>query len=280
MQVLSTFLIAFLILCGNRGWCQELVVYKQLDTVALNLEIHYPDSMEQDRTYPAMVFFFGGGWRGGDRSHFLNHAKYLSKRGLVCFLADYRTWNKHQVSPFECLKDAKAAVRYVRKHAANFNIDPDKIIASGGSAGGHLAAATAVVSGFNHGDDDLSISCVPDALVLFNPVLDNGPGGYGYDRVSDSYHQFSPLHNLKVGAPPTLIFLGTEDRLVPVTAAEYFCMVMGKIGSRCELKLYEAEEHGFFNYRNFDNYRKTLTQTDEFLQSLGYLTENPFVKIE
>jgi acetyl esterase/lipase len=168
----------------------------------------------------------------------------------------------------------------VRKHAVDFNIDPNKIIAAGGSAGGHLAAATALVSGFNHLNDDLSVSCVPDALVLFNPVFDNGPGGYGYERVSEAYQQFSPLHNLKFGAPPTLIFLGTEDQLVPVETAEYYCKVMEKMGIQCKLKLYQGEGHGFFNYRNFENYRQTMLETDDFLQSLGYLKQSPEVNIE
>jgi acetyl esterase/lipase len=280
MRVFHIGLFGLLMVIGSQARSQELVVYKQIDTIKLYLEVHTPDSIEADSAHPAMVFFFGGGWRGGDRGHFLNQAKYLSKRGLVCFLADYRTWNKHQVSPFECLKDAKAAVRFVRKHAVDFNIDPQKIIVSGGSAGGHLAAATAVVSGFNHPDDDLLVSCIPDALVLFNPVFDNGPGGYGYDRVSEAYQRFSPLHNLRVGAPPTLIFLGTEDDLVPVEAAKYYCKVMEKVGSQCELKLYEGEGHGFFNYRNFENYRQTMGETDVFLQSLGYLQELPEVNIE
>ena len=280
MNIVRIGLVFLLILWGHQVRSQELVVYRQVDTVKLYLEIHFPDTVDQNRAYPAMVFFFGGGWRGGDRSHFQNQAKYLSKRGLVCFLADYRTWSKHQVSPFECLKDAKAAIRYVRKHAVDYNIDPNKIIAAGGSAGGHLAAATALVSGFNHLNDDRSVSCVPDALVLFNPVFDNGPGGYGYERVSEAYQQFSPLHNLKFGAPPTLIFLGTEDDLVPVETAEYYCKVMEKVGSQCELKLYQGEGHGFFNYLNFENYRQTMLETDDFLQSLGYIQPFPEVSIE
>ena len=280
MTVKRLGLIFWVLASINQGFSQELVVYKQVDTVKLYLEVYYPQPVDQNQAYPAMVFFFGGGWRGGDRSHFVNHAKYFSRRGLVCFLADYRTWNKHQTSPFECLKDAKAAVRYVRRNAANFKVDPGKIIVSGGSAGGHLAAATALVSGFNHQDDDLSVSCLPNALVLFNPVIDNGPGGYGYERVSDSYKEFSPLHNLRVGAPPTLLFLGTEDHLVPVETAEYYCMVMEKMGSQCDLHLYKGEGHGFFNYRNFQNYHQTLTETDAFLQSLGYLQDLPKVEIE
>lgn len=259
---------------------QEVILYKEVDTTQLFLEVIYPEEMDQTKEYPAMVFFFGGGWVSGDRSHFEHQADYFAKRGLVCFLVDYRTRNKHQTSPFESLKDAKSAIRYIRKNAAKFHVSPSKIIASGGSAGGHLAAATALSSEFNEATDPLDISPVPNALVLFNPVIDNGPGGYGYERIGETYPSFSPLHNIRAGAPPTLLMLGTQDRLVPVTTAEYYQLVMEKVGSRCELKLYENQPHGFFNYPNFEYYQKTLLAADEFLQSLGYLGDQPQVKIE
>ncbi|SIN72324.1 alpha/beta hydrolase [Algoriphagus halophilus] len=259
---------------------QEVILYKEVDTTQLFLEVIYPEEMDQTKEYPAMVFFFGGGWVGGDRSHFEHQADYFAKRGLICFLVDYRTKNKHQTSPFESLKDAKSAIRYIRKNAVKFHVSPSKIIASGGSAGGHLAAATALSPDFNEATDPLDISPVPNALVLFNPVIDNGPGGYGYERIGETYPSFSPLHNIRAGAPPTLLMLGTQDRLVPVTTAEYYQLVMEKVGSRCELKLYENQPHGFFNYPNFEYYQKTLLAADEFLQSLGYLEDQPNVKIE
>jgi acetyl esterase len=124
------------------------------------------------------------------------------------------------------------------------------------------------------------VSCIPDALVLYNPVIDNGPGGYGYDRVGEEYRSFSPLHNIRSGAPPTIFFLGTEDKLIPVETARYYKKVMEIVGSRCDLKISEGEAHGFFNYSMPDNYRKTVLETDEFLQSLGYLGKEPKINIE
>ncbi len=261
-------------------YAQERRDYKQIDTTKLSMEVFYPKKLDSSKSYPAMVFFFGGGWQGGTTSQFKNHATYFSKRGLICFLVDYRTKNKHNTTPFESLKDAKSAIRFIRKNASTFNINPTKIIASGGSAGGHLAAATAVITEYNDDRDDLSFSCIPNALVLFNPVIDNGPGGYGYERIGAEYKSFSPLHNLKKGAPPTLLFLGTNDDLIPVETAKYYKTVMEKVGSRCELRLYEDEGHGFFNYRIFENYKKTISEADIFLQSLGYLQKEPVVSIE
>jgi acetyl esterase/lipase len=275
-------LLILIAILSNTSICiaQEIVQYKQIDTTQLFIEVYHPDKFDSSQTYPAMVFFFGGGWNGGDRSQFLEHAKCFSKRGIVCFLADYRIASKHKTTPFESLKDAKSAVRFIRNNASKFGIDSNRIVASGGSAGGHLAAATALITDYNESTDDLSVSSMPNALVLFNPVIDNAPGGYGYERIGDAYKSFSPLHNIKKGAPPTIFFLGTNDALIPVETAEYYKKVMEKVGSRCNLHLYENQDHGFFNYRYFEYYKKTIFETDKFLQSLGYLKVEPSVKIE
>ena len=271
------FLFAMIILMGSSGLSQthEKVIYKQIDTISLSMEVYYPANYQSGETYPAMVFFFGGGWKGGTTKQFEPHAQYFAGRGMVCFLAYYRVSSRHGTTPFESLKDAKSAVRYIRKHAERFHIEPDSIIASGGSAGGHLAAATALVDGFNDSTDDLSVSCRPNALVLFNPVIDNGPGGYGYERVGEQYKYFSPLHNISKDAPPTIFFLGTEDDLIPVETARYYQTVMEQVGSRCELILYEEEGHGFFNYGSRYNYWQTVLKADEFLRSLGYIDGDP-----
>ena len=274
-----SFLLIFTLVFLSAN-AQEEVIYKQIDTTKLIMEVHRPAMIEVGQKYPALVFFFGGGWKGGSLKHFEPHAKYFSKRGLVCFLVDYRVESRQHSTPFESLKDAKSAIRYIRAHAKEFQIDPNKIIASGGSAGGHLAAATALIQAYNEASDDLMVSARPNALVLFNPVIDNGPGGYGHKRVGAAYKDFSPLHNIEQGAPPTVFFLGTKDQLIPVATAKYYKTVMENVGSRCDLHLFDGETHGFFNYAKFKNYKETVSITDVFLQSLGYLEEEPKVKIE
>ena len=256
------------------------VVYKQIDSVTLSMDIYYPPDMDNAESYPAMIFFFGGGWKGGSVAQFEPHARYFSDRGIVCVLVDYRVESRQKTSPFESLKDAKSAIRFIRKNATCFKIDTGRIIASGGSAGGHLAAATALIGDFNEPGEDLSISCVPNALVLFNPVIDNGPGGYGHERIGEFYKAFSPLHNIEAGAPPTIFFLGTSDKLIPVETAKYYQIVMEKVGSRCELFLYKDQPHGFFNFRNREYYNKTVLEADKFLHSLGYLTGDPKIVLD
>lgn len=163
---------------------------------------------------------------------------------MICFLVDYRVKNRQHTTPFESLKDAKSAIRYIRERADEFNIDSSRIVAPGGSAGGHLAAATSLIDNYNESTDNLSISCKPNALILFNPVIDNGPGGYGYKRIGNEYKSFSPLHNIKKGTPSTIIFQGTNDKHIPIETVKYYQKVMEKVGSRCELRLYEGEGHG------------------------------------
>jgi len=249
----------------------DTIKYKSLPDGDLYLEILYPKKMDVAAIYPTALFFFGGGWNGGQRSHFQQQASYLVDRGMIAILADYRTKKSHGTTPFTSLMDAKSAVRWVRKHGTELGIDTSRLAVGGGSAGGHLAAAAAMVLGYNDENDDLSVSSAGNALLLFNPVIDNGPGGYGFDRVGEEYASFSPLHNIRKGAPPTLFQVGSNDKLIPVATAEYYRTVMEKVGSRCDLKIYQGGEHGFFNPRNADFFKQTVLTMDAFLVSLGYL---------
>ncbi len=249
----------------------ETIIYKEIDTVKLIMDIYYPEKFDAGASYPALVFFFGGGWTGGDTKHFQNQARYFANRGMVVFAPEYRIRSKHHTTPFEALMDAKSAMRYIKQNAALFKIDTTMLVAGGGSAGGHLAAATAIIKAFNDPTDDLGIDPAPKALLLFNPVIDNGPGGYGYERVKEAYKDFSPLHNLDSLAPPTLFLLGTEDNLIPVETAKYYCTIMKRTGGQCKLVLYEGAGHGFFNPRNPDYHTETMLEADRFLQSLGII---------
>lgn len=271
--------VILLCLLPHLGVAQSQLLYKEVGNDSLYIEFDLPDGNLQ-KPSPLVVFFFGGGWNTGSINQFRPHADYLRKRGMATALVDYRVYNRNGTSPFASLRDAKSSIRYLRKHADSLGIDPKRIAAAGGSAGGHLAAATALIEAYNEPKDDLSISCQPDALILFNPVIDNGPAGYGYERIQEQYPYFSPLHNVKEGAPPTSILIGTKDHLIPVETIEYFKMQMQKVGSRCDLNLYEDQKHGFFNYKNFNNYKETLLEADLFLQSLSWLKSEPKIEIK
>ena len=272
MRSICSFLTLFL---SSVLWADDpdLQIYKEVDGHSLNLHIFTPPAHAQDKELkPAIIFFFGGGWVGGTPTQFYPQCQHLAKRGMVAISAEYRVKNRHQATPFDCVEDGKSAIRWVRAHAEKLGVDPKRIAAGGGSAGGHVAAAVATVPGLDAPGEDLSVSCLPDALVLFNPVYDNGPGGFGHAKVKKRYKEISPMHNLSEGMPPTLVFLGDQDNLIPVSTAKKFRDDMRKLGNRSELFIYPGQKHGFFNQgKAGGGYAQTLTEMDNFLVSLGWI---------
>lgn len=222
---------------------------------------------------PAAVFYFGGGWTGGSVRQFEQHARYLAGRGMVAFVADYRVKSRQGTGPDACVADGKSAVRWIRANAGRLGVDPNRIAAGGGSAGGHVAAAAGICDGLEDpADPSPEISSRPDALLLFNPVYNNGPEGYGHDRVRPWFPAISPAHNISTDDPPTIVFLGASDRLIPVTTAERFDAALKAAGLRSELWVYPNQPHGFFNESKCQAcFIDTVLRMDAFLVELGWL---------
>ena len=251
----------------------ETHIYKHADGQPLHLHTIKPPQWSASDERVAIVFFHGGGWVGGKVAQLEDQARHFAARGAVCFLVQYRFAPQDNVTPpIVCIQDARSALRWVRQHVKQFGVDAERIVAAGASAGGHLAAHAALVPAIDDPADDLSVSPRPDALILFNPVLDNGPGEFGTRRIGDRVAEFSPAHHVAPGAPPTILFLGTKDQLIPVATLERFRDAMRAAGARCELHLYEDQEHGFFNaWKSPEHYALTVQAADQFLQSLGWL---------
>ena len=246
-------------------------VYKNIDDISLEMVVYKPE-MSADVQLPAIVFFFGGGWVSGAPSHFELQAEYLASRGMIVFCPDYRTNKKNNTTPFESVKDAKSAMRYLKKNGVEMGVDTSKIVAAGGSAGGHLAACTAIIDGVNEETDDITISPKPCALVLFNPVVDTGKKGYGQEKFGGREFEASPVHHIKPGVPPTLIMHGKEDTTVPYENVVRFKQLMNQEGNECILVGYKKQVHGFFNYSKKPKYfRKTLGRAESFLEESGFL---------
>ena len=252
----------------------ESLTYKKVAERELKLLIEKPANWNASDKRPAIVFFFGGGWVSGSPKQFQKQSEYLATRGLVGICVEYRVIPKGEKGPpVICCHDAKSAMRYVRSHSAELGIDSQRIAAAGGSAGGHLAAFTALAPGLDDPQDDLSVSCKPNALVLFNPVFNNGPGQWGHDRVGERYREFSPAHNIQKQVPPAIVFLGDADKLIPVSVVQQFETEMKKAGARCDAHIYPNAAHGFFN--RDPHFTLTLIETDKFLASLGWLQGEP-----
>ncbi len=256
---------------------QETQIYKKTPQGKLSMHIFYPENWKASDKRSCIVFFFGGGWVGGSPRQFFEHCRYFASRGMVAISAEYRIKKKHGTTPFECVADGKSAIRRVRANAAKFGIDPKRIVASGGSAGGHVAACTAVIDGFDEKGENLEVSSRPNAMVLFNPVIDTSEKGYGFNKLQQRWKELSPAHHVKKGIVPAIVFHGTADTTVPFENAKRFTDLMRASGNDCTLVSFADKKHGFFNYnRDPDNksYNKTVTAADDFLTRLGFLEKN------
>ena len=222
------------------------------------------------------MFFHGGGWVGGKPNQFNEHSTYFAGRGLVCVQVEYRLVKAaDKAPPLVCIQDARTSMRWVRSHAAELGIDPARIASAGGSAGGHLAAYVGMVEKLDEPTDDLKVSAKSNAMLLFNPVLDNGPGGFGAKNIGERFPEFSPAHNISRDDPPAVLFLGSEDKLIPVETLKTYETKMKALGIKCALHVYEGEGHGFFNSKNRKYFHLTVIETDKFLSSLGWLKGSP-----
>jgi len=279
-KLISAFLILFnLALLHAQITPDKKVVYKEIDGFKLSLHFFFPENHKITDKTPTIVFFHGGGWKGGGVAHFYNQSAYLASRGMVAISVQYRVEKPHGTTPKECVKDGKSAMRFIKTHASKYGIDPNQILAGGGSAGGHVAAAMATLEGFNEAGEDTSVSCIPKALILFNPVANNSAEGYGYNRVKAYWEDFSPYHNISKNTPPTLIMLGTKDKLFKPALAEQYKEKMESFGLRCDLILYKDQDHAFFNYdQNRALHFQTMVDADVFLTSLGYLKGEQTIK--
>jgi arylsulfatase A-like enzyme/dienelactone hydrolase len=256
----------------NLAWkeADELITYHQPSEGELKLHVFKPADWKAADRRPAIVWFHGGAWKTGDARAFYWQSNYLSSRGMVCICPEYRIESLHGTSPVESTRDAMRAMQYVRAHADEFGIDPDRIAAGGGSAGGHLAASLAMVKGFE--DAELSgTSPIPNALLLFNPVLDTTEKGFGSWWVPDP-EAISPITQMSGQQPPAIIFNGALDQTTTLERARAFTEKMNSLGNRCELVVYPQAEHSFFHRGTGDEYfADTLRRTELFLESLEWL---------
>jgi len=252
----------------------RVVAYKTVGDRELSLHLFEPAGHKPTDRRACFVAIHGGGWTGGEPRRFYPFANYFTQRGLLGVSVQYRLMKDRTNTPFECVKDGRYAIRWIRAHAAKLGIDPQKIVASGGSAGGHVAAATALFDGIDEAGEDTSVSCVPNALVLYFPVIDTSTEGYGNAKCGSGWREISPVHRVKPGAPPTIIFHGTGDVTTPYRGAELFRDAMVRAGNRCEVIVHEGGAHGYL-MRDRTLLDEALKKSAEFLASLGMLPDAP-----
>jgi acetyl esterase/lipase len=251
--------------------------YKKTKSGDLAIQVHFPPDWKKDDKRPAIVFFFGGGWTSGTVKQFEPQARYFASRGMVTARADYRVKSRHNVGPDACVEDAKSAVRWLRQNAARLGIHPDQIVASGGSAGGHIAACTAC-PGLDADGEDRGISSKPNAMLLFNPVLRFDGEARLMARINNDEKlgkAISPTLHLTKETPPALLFYGDKDGLLK--QGEEYLAKSKQVGHQADVFLAKGVGHGFFNRSPWTE--KTLLRADEFLRSLGFLKGKPTVAV-
>ena len=245
-----------------------------------------------------MVWIHGGGWTGGTTESFFLHARYFAARGAVGFCIQYRLVKAYGTTVSDCLADSKSAIRYIREHAAELGVDPDKIIVMGDSAGGHLASCLGTIEGFDDPADNLKISPKPNAMVLYNPLSDFTTsvfmnriiGGATLDKKpapesliptneqTELARKLSPIYNVHKNQPPTLVLHGTDDTVILPEQSVKFTEALKKAGNSCKLILLPNTTHAFVcaNWKAPEEVVvSAIREADKFLISLGFLKGEP-----
>lgn len=253
----------------------RMVEYKTTPQKPLHLHVFEPEGFQKSDKRAAFVVIHGGGWRGGAPPRMYPFAHHFAKLGMVGISVEYRLAAREPkegaLTPFDCVQDVRSAMRFLKKNAAEFGIDPERLVASGGSAGGHLAAATALFDKVNDPADDLTVPPTPRALVLLFPVIDTSQEiGYGNALLGDRWRELDPNSHVRAGLPPCIVFHGTGDTVTPFAGAEKFLHAMLAAGNVCELVVNEGGRHGYLMFEK-EPFEETLEAAEAFLRAQGVL---------
>jgi acetyl esterase/lipase len=212
--------------------------------------------------HPAMLFFFGGGWRTGKVDQFLELAQAAQAKGFVAVLADYRVTCRDGTNVIDSSADANAALAWLDANAKRLGIDRKRVVISGGSAGGHLAAYAGLSA---------PASDRPVALVLFNPALDIIRYTASLRIPADKAAAVSPSVMPLASLPPTIIFHGVADTTVPIQVSRDFCAKARALKRECTVIEYPGMTHGFFNSRTPDPKTGISPHADTTAKTLAFL---------
>jgi len=245
-------------------------VYKQSGGKSQELEVYFPANWGASKSkVPGVILFHGGSWRGGNLNQFRYVCKYLASRGLVAATANYRMLTTDEVKALPagesnkrtCVTDAKSAIRWMKQHAAELGIDPQRIITGGGSAGGHVSILATTTPGLNDPGDPKEFDASVVAYLLFNPAL----------RDSDiSDPEICALQQVKGNFPPAIFFFGDKDGIWKPGSDSLLKQLKASGNTSAELWIAEGQNHGFFNKPLWQD--ATLAQADRFLVKHGLLT--------
>lgn len=262
------------------------ITYGRVGDRALQLDLYAPTKIEQPAV--AVILIHGGGWRSGRRQMYHYYGVRLAERGYVAATISYRLAGE-AVFP-AAVQDVKCAVRWMRARAAALHVDPHRIAAMGGSAGGHLALMAAYADDpaleGDGGHADVS-SRVQAVISLYGPTdlttpVARGNGmvrdfmGVPYQRDHERYAHASPMHHLSDDDPPTLLLHGTLDGLVSISQSDALAARLGELGVPVGYTRYEGWPHVMDAARVVNDH--CLWSIDRFLQT--HLSRRPAGRAE
>ncbi|HEX5097434.1 MAG TPA: alpha/beta hydrolase, partial [Acidimicrobiia bacterium] len=237
---------------------------------------------------PVLLQIHGGAWVIGNKEQQgLQLMNLLATRGWVCVAINYRlsphyTWPDHIV-------DCKLAMKWIRAHIAEYGGDPDYVVATGGSAGGHLTALLGLTANdpqFQPGFEAVDTSV--RAMVPFYGVFDwtNRFGQRGkkdglrstvlerlvvkkkFEDAREVFDQASPMSHVRPDAPPTLVVHGDSDTLAPVAEAREFVRMLRDVSHNPVVYVELKGAHHAFEIIQSIRSLETIAAVDEFLSWL------------
>ncbi len=249
------------------------LVYKTIGDVRREFHLFEPKDHQPTDKRPCYLAIHGGGWVAGTADVMYCVADHYARQGWLGVSMQYRHHRADRgTTVFDAVRDVRSAVRYLRTHAAELGIDPQRIVAGGRSAGGHLAIATALFDGVDEPGEDTSVSCVPNAVICYSAVLDTSAEGYGQQTIGERWQELSPVHHVRAGLPPTLVMHGIRDTITPVAGAKAFAAKMTAAGNVCELVLDERGSHSYM-MRTEPLFLAAMQQTSDFLKKCGIVAQ-------
>lgn len=222
------------------------MTYCTIEEHALKMDVYYPTS---DGPWPGVIFVHGGGWTEGDKAPL---PMVPTAHGYLVVSINYRMYPAFRFPAM--IEDVKCAIRFLRAHAADYNLDPERIAVIGHSAGGHLAALAGLVderAGWDVGPYQEQSSRVQAVVEMSGPTDLNGRFPEVVEELKvnvfgvEQFISASPVTYARPDAPPFLIIHGEKDGVVPVEQAYRLHEALRKVGASSELVILQNAGHGF-----------------------------------
>jgi len=173
-----------------------------------------------------MVYFHPGDWKEGKPDWYFEECKQYARKGWVACAIEYRTYDREGATPYDAVKDARSAIRWLRKHATVYNIDTARIVANGYDAGGQLALACELANGYNEKTDDLHYKASPNLIMVTSGIYDLTDINNAWKRreLKDKAlaRSISPLFLVRAGMSPVLVIHGRKDNEADYAIAKQF----------------------------------------------------------